>query len=332
MCAKKKYITSNPDLPIIKTGWTQNPMDNAGLYRNLYERSERDFKDLFKWQFGEKPHKAEKKTESFAHNVISNNPFLSNKNEGIIWLGHASFLIHCNGLRILTDPIFWAIPGLKRLTAMPCLPTELVDIDIILLSHNHRDHADERSMKLVCQQNPKATILTGLQIGNLLRGWGIQNPIQEAGWYQQYHTPGIRISYLPAKHWNRRFLWDLNTMLWGSFMIEGNKNTIFFGADSGYDAHFVELPNLFEKIDISILGCGAYKPEWFMSTSHKSPIEAVQAFHDTKAHTFIPMHIGTFDLSDEPLSEPFRLLKKYEAESAVQGKLRVLDIGETMVL
>ncbi len=330
MCAKKKFVTTNPKLPIIKDNWLQNPLDERGLYCNLNEKSERGLKEVLQWQLGKKPHRLEKKVEQFCHTVNFNSHFLQNKSDGVVWLGHASFLLHIDGIRIVIDPIFWGISGLKRKTAMPCHPSEIKDVDVILLSHNHRDHADEKSMKLLCATNPTALILTGLQIGNLLRQWKIQNVIEEAGWYQQYSFRKLNIAYLPAKHWSRRFLWDLNEMLWGSFIIQGKNQSIYFGADSGYDAHFKEVGSLFGTIDIGILGCGAYKPEWFMSTSHKNPAEAVKAFNDTGAKVFIPMHIGTFDLSDEPLSEPFRLLKNYEEELKINGELKILDIGTTL--
>ena len=328
MSSKIKYITTNPNLRIIKQPWTENPLDKEGLYCNLNGNSLRSFKELLKWQFGENPHKKEKKTEAFRHKVISDGNFLSSKKDGIIWLGHASFIIHLEGLRIITDPVFWNVSALKRMTPLPCKPEDITGVDMILLSHNHRDHADEKSMKLMCLNNPQAIILTGLQIGNLLRAWKIKNTIQEAGWYQEYQTSDLKISYHPARHWNRRFLNDTNTMLWGSFMLCRSKKKIYFGADSAYDSHFKEIGDLFENIDISILGCGAYKPEWFMNSSHTSPAEAVKAFNDTEAKILIPMHIGTFDLSDEPMSEPFRLLKEYEAENKIKGELKILDIGE----
>jgi L-ascorbate metabolism protein UlaG (beta-lactamase superfamily) len=324
---RKKFMIKNPGLPVIKTGWEGNPLDADGFYRNLSGKSERGLRDVLRWQFGNKPQKQEKKTDTYRHAVIDDSGFLNSKEDGITWLGHATFVIHIDGLRILTDPVLWNISALKRLTPLPCKPEDIRDVDIILLSHNHRDHADRRSLELVCSNNPNAPVFTGLQMTDLLQKWEIRNPIEEAGWYQQYLHDSMRITYLPSKHWNRRYLTDTNQMLWGSYMIEGRSRTIYFGADSGYDSHFTEIGQIFNNIDISILGCGAYKPAWFMSPSHTNPEEALQAFHDLGAKTFIPMHIGTFDLSDEPVGEPFRMLKQFEAEQKIKGELKILDIG-----
>ena len=41
-----------------------------------------------------------------------------------------------------------------------------------------------------------------------------------------------------------------------------------------------------------------------MKPNHISPYDALTASADMHAHVTIPMHYGTFDLSDEPLFDP----------------------------
>jgi L-ascorbate metabolism protein UlaG (beta-lactamase superfamily) len=60
---------------------------------------------------------------------------------------------------------------------------------------------------------------------------------------------------------------------------------------------------------------------------HINPEDAVQGFQDLKAKTLIPMHFGTFDLSDEPFGEPLRRL-----EACNPAGLRVLGVGENYFL
>jgi len=79
-------------------------------------------------------------------------------------------------------------------------------------------------------------------------------------------------------------------------------------------------------MDICLLPIGAYKPENIMKTSHMSPLDAISAFNDLQGETFIPMHYGTYDLADEPLGEPIKLLK--ENEKSVKGIVKPLNIGE----
>jgi L-ascorbate metabolism protein UlaG (beta-lactamase superfamily) len=320
--------THNKNLPFIIPDWKGNPVTEKGRFVNLDGPSERSYQDVLKWQRNRKEAKAKKKKQFCNVEVVSTPDVLSHKEDGIFWFGHCTFLIQVNGVRIITDPIFYSLPLQKRHTAMPCKVKDIVDIDYILLSHNHYDHADRRSMTRLAKNNPKAVVLTAIGLEPLLRNWRLTNTIQDAGWYQQYKTQeGLKISFLPSKHWCRRKVADTNKMLWGSFMIEAFGKTIYFGADSGAGIHFGGIAKLFPSIDYCMLGIGAYEPTWFMHTSHTSPADAVQAFGELQANKMIPMHYGTFDLSDEPMQEPVEKIQSYKNRNILPMK-----IGEWMPL
>jgi len=105
---------------------------------------------------------------------------------------------------------------------------------------------------------------------------------------------------------------------------------LYFGGDSGYGSHFREAATLFPQIDIAILGIGAYKPSWFMAPNHMSPQEAVVASNDLQATRMIPMHFGTFDLSDEPPGEPVSSLVSLKEEGKLKAELKILNPGEVL--
>ncbi|KAI0090882.1 Metallo-hydrolase/oxidoreductase [Irpex rosettiformis] len=83
------------------------------------------------------------------------------------WLGHACYLIELptpagatRGARIILDPALshrcfsseYLGPG--RITPVPCKTEEIPEVDAIVLSHNHYDHTDTKSLqKLVKQHN-----------------------------------------------------------------------------------------------------------------------------------------------------------------------------------
>jgi L-ascorbate metabolism protein UlaG (beta-lactamase superfamily) len=322
--------THNSSLPFIKENWAGNLLNKKQQYINLDGPSERSFAELLKWQTEKNPFKPLKRNQQTNIDVSINQHITTNREDGIVWLGHASFLFTLGRKHFIVDPVLYNVGPLKRFTPLPCDVAVLKQIDFILLSHNHRDHADKRSMMELCALNPSAVILTGLNIAPLLRSWRIRNPIIEAGWYQQYQLEtDVQVSYLPAKHWNRRGLHDMNDMLWGSFMLQSPTQTIYFGADSGLGIHYPEIAQLFPNIDVAILGIGAYKPEWFMNTAHTSPADALVAFEQLNAKQLIPMHHGTFDLSDEPVFYPkqdLMLLQEQHNITAVQH----LSIGNKM--
>lgn len=74
-------------------------------------------------------------------------------------------------------------------------------------------------------------------------------------------------------------------------MIRDNASdkTIYFASDSGYGEHFHEIGNDY-KIDVAMIGIGAYKPVWFMKSAHTGSEGAIQAFKDLKAKRWILMH------------------------------------------
>lgn len=325
---KKSKPSFNSSLPFIIDNYKGNAINNKQQYVNLDGPSERSFSELFQWQLERNPLRLLKKNQQTNVSVISTNNFISDKADGFTWMGHASFLMTLNGLNIITDPVLGNVGPVKRYTPLPCAVEALTDIDIILLSHNHRDHADKKSMEQLCMLNPQAVIYTGLEISKLLRSWNIHNNIIEAGWYQQFPPVGdIKVTYLPAKHWNRRGVTDLNEMLWGSFMLQTDKHCLYFGADSGAGVHYKQIAELFPAINYAFLGIGAYKPEWFMHTAHTSPADAITCLKQLKGQTMIPMHHGCFDLSDEPIFYPKQELMHLQKQHNIQNILH-LTIGE----
>lgn len=328
-----KNYAQNDELPTIKPYWKGTPVDQKGRFVNAEFPFLPKTLDILKWQLSAKPQKEEKQNDAWRPGVKDPTEFLQSNRDGILWLGHAGFFIRLNGVNILTDAVFGKPSLVSTLVDVPSPLEKLSKIDFILISHDHRDHCDETTIRQLTEKFPEATILAGLRMDELLNDWKTEkNAIQTAGWYQRFSLPidKIKISFLPTRHWSRRGLFDTNERLWGSFVIEGAGKTIYFGSDSGYGNHYKELAEQFPKIDYFLVGIGAYKPVWFMKANHNSPEEAFQGFIDSKAETLIPMHFGRFDLSDEPPGEPLKLLKEAAAQANLSDKIKNLQINESI--
>jgi len=317
----------NTSLKIIKKDWKGNTFIDGEFANN----GKKDLKftpyDILKWKISKNPQEKEKKDDEFTLKVIKSTNFLKSNEDMIVWLGHATFFIRINGKTLITDPIFYDMPMVKRLVELPCKVSDLKNIDYILLSHGHRDHFDKKSISELHQNNPNIEALVPLELADFFRKEKIAN--QQAGWYQKFETTkDLEIFFTPAKHWNRRGAFDFNKTLWGSFVIRANGKTIYFAGDTAYGEHFSEINKLFGNIDYCLLPVGAYKPDYIMKQSHISPNEALAAFDNLKGKMFIPMHYATYDLADEPLGEPVRILQK---NNNIQN-IRILDIGEQLNL
>ncbi|WKN30161.1 MBL fold metallo-hydrolase [Porifericola rhodea] len=323
----------NPDLETVKKDFKGNLYINKMFNGDAYGSDKASYKKIIKWQLSTNPQKKEKAEDDFQLKVDRNTSFITSDEDLIVWLGHASFFMRINGVSFFTDPCLKDLPIVKRQVGLPCSIYDLIGINYLLISHGHRDHYDESSVKQLLKQNPNMELLLPLKISELLGKQKKKVSFQEAAWWQKFNTTEeVEVIFLPAKHWNRRYLNDFNRQLWGSFLIRTKEKTVYFGADSAYANHYKEIKEEFGSPDIAILPIGAYKPSYVMNEAHMHPGEAVQAFHDLGAKTFIPMHYGTYDLSDEPLGEPLTILKDLEERKHINGEVKVLNVGEKFLL
>ncbi|WP_245851037.1 MBL fold metallo-hydrolase [Paenibacillus herberti] len=109
----------------------------------------------------------------------------------------------------------------------------------------------------------------------------------------------------------------------------GRYPTVYFAGDTGYFRGFADIGRKF-RIDVAMLPIGAYDPEEFMGPQHTTPEQALQAFSDTRARLFVPMHYGTFKLADDTPQEALDRLENARRSSGIEAEhLVMLPHGET---
>jgi L-ascorbate metabolism protein UlaG (beta-lactamase superfamily) len=228
----------------------------------------------------------------------------------VLWVGHATALIQTPTLNIITDPILFDSIGptsfpIKTVTNPGVAVGGLPRIDVILISHNHYDHLDLKSIHaIVNQQRGSApTVLVGLGVGNLLKNEGISS-VSELDWNQSVTVKDTRFVFLEAIHTSRRAIWDTNRTLWGSFLIDSPEGRIFFAGDTAYGKHFKHLYEKYGAPKLSLLPIGAYEPRWFMYRMHMDPDEAVLAHIDLHSEHSIAIHFGLIDNAAESYTAP----------------------------
>lgn len=328
--SETKYV-NNPTLNTIKDGYQGNLLID-GEFTNSKTKDENSFFKVLKWKFTKNPQREEKKNETYKVAVNKDNDFLNSDQDMIVWLGHSTFYIQIDKVKILTDPVFFDLPFIKRKAEFPIAPEDIKNIDYLLLSHGHRDHLDIPSLKVLLSNNPSIKILGPLKISTLFNELDFKGEIQEAGWYQQFKSDTMDIVFLPSKHWHRRGFNDFNKVLWGSFYIKGKNKSIYFAGDTAYGNHFKEIHKTIPSIDYCLMSIGAYKPSFLMNLFHVNPEEAFKAYQELHAKYFIPMHYGTFDLADEPLGEPEKEIRRLFHEHGNSQYLLIESIGKPILL
>lgn len=251
----------------------------------------------------------------------------------ITWIGHSTLLIQIGGMNIITDPIFGNASPLYPRIMQPGIRLEnLPPIDCVLISHNHPDHMEAYALKELYKYNRNIKFLVPFGDKAWFDKRSINSAIQSLWWDSHClsspeENSVVKFTFLPAVHWTQRWINDKNRSLWGSWMIECNGKSIYFGGDTAYGEHFKVIADEFPSIDVAALPVGPCEPREWMRHSHMDADEAAQAFIALKARHFIPIHWGTFHFGNESAYLPIERLKKWcnsreEAQSIVLHDLK----------
>jgi L-ascorbate metabolism protein UlaG (beta-lactamase superfamily) len=241
------------------------------------------------------------------------------------WLGHATVLLRIAGLHIITDPHFslraspFSFIGPKRYVPAPAAADALPRIDVVLISHNHYDHLDDASIRALLRANPGIVFYAPSGLAPWLRNRGAMH-VRELGWWQSHEYKALDIHCVPAQHWSSRYILDRNHTLWCGWVLRAKDFNFYFSGDTGYSPRLAEIASRLGSPDLAALPIGAYAPRWFMGPQHVDPPEAVKLHRELGIRHSLAIHWGTFELADDSLDEPDRLLRQALASQDMTEK------------
>ncbi|MDC3055215.1 MBL fold metallo-hydrolase [Candidatus Pelagibacter sp.] len=297
----------------------------------------------FNWSFKVFNQEKKKLDMTFPEsNIIKKEKVLSDlnnfqKEDYVAWIGHATFLLKLGEITIITDPVFSknAGPlffGPKRFTEPALKLNEIPRTDIFLLTHNHYDHQDMKTIMRFPYKESKVLVPLGLKKYFKINRF---KDVNEMDWYDQIRiNQNLNITFLPSVHWSKRSLTDTNKTLWGSYLIEYKGKKILFSCDTGVGKIYKELGDKYGPIDLTFINIGAYNfyPMASIKDSsayHTNPEEALGLAKDLKSKKVIGMHWGTFVLSLEPILEPpLRFKQNAEKFGFEKDDAIIFKIGE----
>ncbi len=232
----------------------------------------------------------------------------------IVWFGHSSYFIRIGNKNFLIDPVLSGNAAplsfmIKSFAGSDVYTVDdFPDIDYLLITHDHYDHLDFRTI-LKLKSRVKA-VYCSLGVSSHLIYWGMDaSIIIEMDWWDSKQIDNaITLIAAPARHFSGRGI-KRNQTLWSSFIIKTSEYKLYIGGDSGYDTHFKSIGEKYGPFDIVLLEAGQYNPMWPLI--HMMPEETVQAAIDLKAKTLLPVHWGKFSLALHEWNEPVkRVIKK----------------------
>jgi len=331
-CGPIRSVGRNPKGDAL-AGWDTLPNYKQGSFQNLGTRLDSAVQ-YKKWLFLRKrpstirPSKPLPWVKTDLKNLIAAAPI-------VVWFGHSSVLIKTGQGNILIDPIFsnhaGPVPGLVTAFkgTMNYNTDDMPPIDVLIISHDHYDHLDFRTLKKLKDRIKMVVVPVG--VGADLRYWGFdRKKIIELSWNQSTTLPGgLKIIVTPAQHKSNRTTYNTaNKTLWASYVIQADHYKLFYGGDGGYGSHFKQIGKRYGPFDLALLECGQYSPNW--PWTHLTFGETAQAAVDLQACLIQPIHWGKFVEADHPWNEPIK--KLLPAAKKLDVQVNVPRIGEPYTL
>jgi len=170
-------------------------------------------------------------------------------------IGHCCLLITLEEMVILTDPGVFS-EGQNSLTG----------IDLILITHEHRDHLHAESVKNILENNPNAKIVCNSSVGKILSAEGVSCEILEGESTEKFKE--VLIEAFDFKH--SEIFEDYGQVQNTGYFIDGR---LFYPGDSFNDP----------KRPIEVLAVGVVGP-WCKTS------DVIRYVLDTKPRKVIPVH------------------------------------------
>jgi L-ascorbate metabolism protein UlaG (beta-lactamase superfamily) len=252
----------------------------------------------------------------------------------LTFVGHATVMITTPGSRILVDPMLEnSLLGVRRARAAGIAAADIDDVDLVLITHAHRDHLSRRSLARLPKASP---VVVPPHCDRLVRRVGLSSVIELLP--GRSHAQGdAEVISMPVRHSGARGLGDYVRRGACGYVVRTPDACIYVSGDTGYFSGFVEIGRRFHP-DVALLPIAGYEPAGFRE-EHLSPLDAVYAFEDLGARILIPTSYGSFPLSYEPLDAPLAWLREIARERGLAAggpgagdarRLAVLDHGETV--
>jgi L-ascorbate metabolism protein UlaG (beta-lactamase superfamily) len=152
---------------------------------------------------------------------------------GVVHIGHSTHLVVVGGVRFLTDPWFYdpAFGALCHEVLPAIAPSGVGELDAILVTHDHADHADLRAMD---EMDKRATIyVPTAELSARVRSLGFREIVVLRPW-EAHQLRGVRVSAVPALH-------DIYEV---GYVLEAHAQSIYFAGDTRLHP---DLPALAER-------------------------------------------------------------------------------------
>ncbi|HEX7279451.1 MAG TPA: MBL fold metallo-hydrolase [Solirubrobacterales bacterium] len=247
--------------------------------------------------------------------------------DSLTYVGHGTVLIDVDGTRLLTDPVLRGRVGpLVRHGTAPG-PEAVENLDAVLVSHLHRDHADLGSLRRLDRGTP---LLVPPGAGRFFERRGFTT-VEELAPGEATRVGALTVGAVAADHegGGRRHARESQAV---GFLVDGRQR-VYFAGDTDF---FPEMEDLGPGLDLALLPVWGWGPN--VGEGHLTPAGAARAAAVISPRLAVPIHWGTLypfglrRLRQNPLRLPGDEFAARVRELAPQVETRVLSPGDSTSL
>lgn len=242
----------------------------------------------------------------------------------VTWLGHATVLLELDGVRVLTDPVLLRRVGPLHNTT-PVDPHAVADVDVVLISHVHRDHLDLPSLRVL----HRTRVVVPVGAGGLVDG---RHDVEELAVGASAEVGSVTVTAVPAVHHAARNPFGRPVPAVGH-VVRGAR-TAYVAGDTEV---FPEMATIADGgLDLALLPVGGWGPS--LGPGHMDPAEAAQALTLLRPKVAVPVHWGTlraplaWRLRPDRYALPGQEFAALARDVAPHVDVRVVSVSETLIL
>lgn len=251
--------------------------------------------------------------------------------DGLRWLGHATAELALGATVLLTDPVLRGRVGHLRRRAPP-VPPPAGPVDAVLVSHQHRDHLDVPSLRLV--PGTPALVLprgAGRALPAELRGRAVELAVGETARFGETEVRAV-----PARHDGRRHPLQRagGAPAALGYVVTRGAIRVYFAGDTDLFDGMARIGD--GGLDVALLPIAGWGPR--LGPGHLDPERAARAAALLRPAVVVPIHWGTLAPAHlvrgraALLSGPARAFTTALARQAPGVRLALLAPGGTLPL